>query len=142
MTTIDKFPVSGWAAGGFEPVRVAFEKNFARNAEMGAAVHITLDGRPVVDLWGGTAYAALTQARMPDTIVNVWSTTKGCLALAIHMLADRGLLDFEAPVAKYWKEFAKHGKNKVLVRHILTHTSGLPAPVSKSRIKRYTNGIR
>jgi CubicO group peptidase (beta-lactamase class C family) len=131
MTTLERFPVSGSVVEGFEPVRAAFEKNFVKYGEVGAAVHVTLDGEPVVDLWGGAADATSTQAWTPDSIVNVWSTTKGVLALAMHMLADRGLLDFDAPVARYWPEFARHGKETVLVRHILTHTSGLPAPSMK-----------
>jgi CubicO group peptidase (beta-lactamase class C family) len=131
MTTLERFPVSGFVAEGFEPVRAAFERNFARHGEVGAAVHVTLDGEPVVDLWGGAADATGTQAWSADSIVNVWSTTKGVLALAMHMLAERGLLDFDAPVAHYWPEFARHGKEAVLVRHILTHTSGLPAPSMK-----------
>jgi CubicO group peptidase (beta-lactamase class C family) len=131
MTTLDTFPISGQVAAGFEPVRAAFEKNFLKFGEVGAAVHVTLDGKPVVDLWGGAANATVTVAWQADTLVNVWSTTKGWLALAMHILADRGWLDFEAPVASYWPEFAQHGKDKVLVRHILTHTSGLPAPSIK-----------
>jgi CubicO group peptidase (beta-lactamase class C family) len=126
MTTIDKFPVAGQVASGFEPVRAAFERNFVRSSEVGAAVHITLGGRTVVDLWGGTADAAATRPWAADTLVNVWSTTKGWLALAMHMLADRGALDFDAPVAHYWPEFAQKGKGDVLVRHVLTHTAGLP----------------
>jgi CubicO group peptidase (beta-lactamase class C family) len=78
-------------------------------------------------LWGGAADAAITRPWTADTLVNVWSTTKGWLALAMHMLAERGLLDFDAPVAHYWPEFAQNGKGNVLVRHILTHTAGLPA---------------
>ncbi len=131
MTTLDAFPISGFVAEGFEPVRAAFEKNFAKHGEVGAAVHVTLDGKPVVDLWGGAADAAGTRAWSADSIVNVWSTTKGVLALAMHMLTDRGLLDFDTPVAHYWPEFARHGKEAVLVRHLLTHTSGLPAPSIK-----------
>jgi CubicO group peptidase (beta-lactamase class C family) len=131
VITLDKFPVSGQVATGFEPVRAAFEKNFARFGEIGAAVHVTIDGKSVVDLWGGAADTAVTRPWTADTLVNVWSTTKGCLALAMHVLADRGLLDFDAPVAHYWPEFAQHGKEAVLVRHILTHTSGLPAPSVK-----------
>jgi CubicO group peptidase (beta-lactamase class C family) len=128
MTTLDKFPVSGQLAPGFEPVRTAFEKNFVKFGEVGAALYVSIDGRPIVDLWGGTADAAGTRPWQADTLVNVWSTTKGFLALAMHVLADRDLLNFDAPVAHYWPEFAQHGKEKVLVRHILTHTSGLPAP--------------
>jgi CubicO group peptidase (beta-lactamase class C family) len=131
MNNLVKFPVSGWVAAGFEPVRAAFEKNFAAHAEVGAAVHVIVDGGAVVDLWGGSSDAAGTRAWQPDTLVNVWSTTKGWLALAMHLLADRGLLDFDAPVARYWPEFAQKDKGGVLVRHILTHTAGLPAPSMK-----------
>jgi CubicO group peptidase (beta-lactamase class C family) len=131
MTTIDRFPVSGQVASGFEPVRAAFESNFTKRGEVGAAVHVTLDGEPVIDLWGGSADAAGTLPWTPDTLVNVWSTTKGWLALAMHRLAEQGLLDFDAPVAHYWPEFAQHGKWNVLIRHILTHTAGLPAPSMK-----------
>ncbi len=131
MTTLDKFPICGSVASGFEPVRTAFENNFIKHGEVGAAVHVTVDGKPVVDLWGGAVDAPAARPWTADTLVNVWSTTKGWLALAMHMLADRGLLDFDAPVAKYWPEFAQHGKDKVLIRHILTHTAGLPAPSMK-----------
>jgi CubicO group peptidase (beta-lactamase class C family) len=123
-----RFPVAGEVALGFEPVREAFEANFAKRGEVGAAVHVMVDGESVVDLWGGSADAAGLRPWGADTIVNVWSTTKGWLALAMHMLADRGLLDFDAPVISYWPEFGKNGKSGVLVRHILTHTAGLPAP--------------
>jgi CubicO group peptidase (beta-lactamase class C family) len=128
MNSLDKFPISGSVAAGFEPVRAAFEANFSSHGEVGAAVHVILDGKPVVDLWGGAADVAGTRAWAADSLVNLWSTTKGWLALAMHVLADGGLLDFDAPVAHYWPEFAQNGKNKVLVRHILTHTAGLPAP--------------
>jgi CubicO group peptidase (beta-lactamase class C family) len=131
MQTLDKFPVSGRVAVGFEWVRTAFEKNFATHAEVGAAIHVTVDGAVVVDLWGGAADLAGTHPWEADTLVNVWSTTKGWLALAMHMLAERGLLDFDAPVARYWPEFAQKGKGGVLIRHLLTHTAGLPAPSMK-----------
>jgi CubicO group peptidase (beta-lactamase class C family) len=131
MATLERFPVSGRVEVGFEPVRAAFEKNFRRQAEVGAAVHVTVDGVTVVDLWGGAADSAARRAWQADTLVNVWSTTKGWLALAMHILAERGLLDFDAPVARYWPEFAQKGKEGVLIRHILTHTAGLPAPSLK-----------
>ncbi len=131
MAIIDRFPVSGWVAQGFEPVRAAFEKNFTAHGEVGAAVHITIEGAPAVDLWGGAADSAGTRPWTADTLVNVWSSTKGSLALAMHMLAERGLVDFDAPVARYWPEFAQNGKGRVLVRHLLAHTAGLPAPSMK-----------
>ena len=131
MSFIDTFPISGDCADGFAPVRDAFATNFSKHGEVGAAFHVLLDGEPVVDLWGGAADAAGTRSWQPDMLVNVWSTTKGWLALAMHLLAERGLLDFEQPVAHYWPEFAAHGKEQVLVKHLLTHTSGLPAPSIK-----------
>jgi len=131
MSTIDKFPISGAVSPGFEPVRAAFAENFTRRGEVGAALNVTVGGATVVDLWGGAADAAQTRPWTPGTIVNVWSTTKGWLALAMHLLADQGRLDFDAPVARYWPEFAQKGKEGVLVRHILTHTAGLPAPSMK-----------
>jgi CubicO group peptidase (beta-lactamase class C family) len=131
MNANAKFPVSGSVAPGYELVRLAFEANFTKPGELGAAVHVIVDGEPVVDLWGGAVDAAGTRPWTPDTLVNVWSTTKGWLALAMHILADRGLLDFDAPVVRYWPEFAQNGKQAVLVRHILTHTAGLPAPSMK-----------
>ncbi len=131
MTSLDQFPMAGKVAAGFEPVRAAFEANFTKRGEVGAAVHVIVDGEVVVDLWGGAADAVGQRAWEGDTLVNVWSTTKGWLALAMHVLAERGLLDFEAPVARYWPEFAQHGKDRVQVKHLLTHTAGLPAPSMK-----------
>lgn len=84
MAITNKFPVSGWVAAGIEPVRKAFEKNFVAHGELGAAVHMTIHGAVAVDLWGGAADAAGTQPWKGDTLVNVWSTTKGWLALAMH----------------------------------------------------------
>jgi CubicO group peptidase (beta-lactamase class C family) len=131
MTILDKYPISGTVATGFEPVRAIFEANFVRRGEVGAAVHVLVDGEPVVDLWGGAADALSSRPWESETLVNVWSTTKGWLALAMHLLAERGQLDFEAPVAHYWPEFAQNGKDRVLVKHLLTHTAGLPAPSMK-----------
>jgi hypothetical protein len=94
MNSLDKFPISGSVAAGFEPVRAAFEANFSSNGEVGAAVHVILDGKPVVDLWGGAADAAEIRAWKADTLVNLWSTTKGWLALANRLWAPRnGRLD-------------------------------------------------
>ncbi|GGK79237.1 serine hydrolase domain-containing protein [Streptomyces flaveus] len=109
----------------FEAVRVAFEENFRERDELGAAVTVTVGGETVVDLWGGWADAARTRVWERDTLVNVWSTTKGPTALCAHILADHGLLDLDAPVAAYWPEFAAAGKESVLVRHLLSHRAGL-----------------
>ncbi|MFI6275122.1 serine hydrolase domain-containing protein [Streptomyces sp. NPDC050988] len=117
--------VQGRCEARFEAVRDAFEENFRERDELGAAVAVTVDGETVVDLWGGWADSARTRAWERDTLVNVWSTTKGPTALCAHILADRGLLDLDAPVATYWPEFAAAGKEAVLVRHLLSHRAGL-----------------
>ncbi|MFF0013848.1 serine hydrolase domain-containing protein [Streptomyces sp. NPDC005374] len=117
--------VHGHCDERFAAVRSVFEENFRDRGELGAAVSVTVDGETVVDLWGGWADAARTRPWERDTLVNVWSTTKGPTALCAHILADRGLLDFDAPVAFYWPEFAAAGKEKVLVRHLLSHRAGL-----------------
>jgi CubicO group peptidase (beta-lactamase class C family) len=88
-------------APGFERVRAVFETNFAERGEVGAAVHVTVDGAPVVDLWGGADDTAGTRPWTADTLVNVWSTTKGTLALAMHILAEQRQLDFDGPLAHY-----------------------------------------
>jgi CubicO group peptidase (beta-lactamase class C family) len=94
--------------------------------DAGASVAVFVDGEPVVDVWGGFADADRTIAWHRDTITNVWSVTKTMTALCALILADRGELDLDAPVGRYWPEFAVAGKERVLVRHVLAHTAGLP----------------
>jgi len=108
-------------------VREAFADNFATRGDVGAAVCVYVEGTPVVDLWGGYANAARTQPWDQDTIVSVASTTKGMVALCAHMLVERGLLDLDAPVARYWPEFAQADKAHIPVRWLLSHRAGLPA---------------
>ncbi|MFJ4468346.1 serine hydrolase domain-containing protein [Streptomyces sp. NPDC089424] len=117
--------IHGHCDARFAAVRAAFEENFREREELGAAVTVVADGVTVVDLWGGWADPARTRPWERDTLVNVWSTSKGPVALCAHILADRGLLDLDAPVAAYWPEFAAAGKEKVLVRHLLSHRAGL-----------------
>ncbi|MEU1483504.1 serine hydrolase domain-containing protein [Streptomyces sp. NPDC005752] len=117
--------IQGHCDDRFAAVRDAFAANFAERDELGAAVTVLLDGRPVVDLWGGWADGDRTRPWERDTVVNVWSTTKGPTALCAHILVDRGLLDLDAPVAAYWPEFAAAGKESVRVRHLLSHRSGV-----------------
>ncbi|MFI6369590.1 serine hydrolase domain-containing protein [Streptomyces sp. NPDC050546] len=117
--------VSGHCDARFAAVRGAFEENFRERDELGASVAVTVGGATVVELWGGWADAERSRPWERDTLVNVWSTTKGPVALCAHILADRGLLDLDAPVAEYWPEFAAAGKEKVLVRHLLSHRAGL-----------------
>ncbi len=121
----NEMQVHGHCDARFAAVRTAFEENFRERDELGAAVAVTVGGETVVDLWGGWADAARSRPWERDTLVNVWSTTKGPVALCAHILADRGLLDLDAPVAVYWPEFAAAGKEKVLVRHLLSHRAGL-----------------
>ncbi|GAA3235840.1 serine hydrolase domain-containing protein [Actinocorallia longicatena] len=92
----------------------------------GASAAVFVDGEPAADLWGGHVDAARTVPWERDTITSVWSTTKTMTALSALILADRGELDLDAPVARYWPEFAAAGREGVLVRHLLGHTAGLP----------------
>jgi len=117
--------VHGFTDRKFAPVRAAFESNFANGADIGASVCVTLNGETVVDLWGGYADEAKTRPWEKDTIVNVYSTTKTMTALVTLMLADRGELDFDAPVATYWPEFAANGKADIKVSHLMSHSAGL-----------------
>ncbi|MFE1884429.1 serine hydrolase domain-containing protein [Streptomyces diastatochromogenes] len=114
----------GTATTAFGAVRSAFEKALATD-ELGASVALDIDGELVVDLWGGHRDPERTTPWTRDTIVNVFSSTKTVTALAILVLADRGLIDLDAPVAAYWPEFAANGKEEVLVRHVMGHTSGV-----------------
>ncbi|HUN56904.1 MAG TPA: serine hydrolase domain-containing protein [Candidatus Binataceae bacterium] len=120
-------PIQGECDPRFARVREVFADNFDRRGEVGAAVAVTVDGRPVIDLWGGYADAARTHPWQRDTLVNVYSTTKGLCALCAHRLADQGKLDFEAPVAKYWPEFAAAGKSNIPVKYLLNHKAGMAA---------------
>lgn len=126
MTAPASIDIQGSCAAGFEPVREAFARNFREHGEIGASVAVCLDGDLAVDLWAGYANADRSRPWSRDEIVNVYSTTKGIAALCAHMLADRGLIDFDAPVARYWPEFAQAGKEAMPVRYLLTHQSGLP----------------
>ncbi|MFD3956410.1 MULTISPECIES: serine hydrolase domain-containing protein [Streptomyces] len=132
MTTI-----YGEVAAGFEPVREAFAANFAQHGDIGAAVCVYQYGRPVVDLWGGFADPETDRSWTRDTLQLVYSVTKGATATAAHMLAERGALDLDAPVAKYWPEFAANGKADIPVRWLLSHQAGLitldqPVPLNEA----------
>lgn len=119
--------IEGTCDARFERVREAFADNFESCRETGASVAIELDGRILVDLWGGWADKARTRRWTRDTIVNVYSTTKGLTAICAHRLAGEGQLDLDAPVAQYWPEFAANGKDRIAVRALLNHRAGLPA---------------
>ena len=108
--------IGGTCDPRFEPVRAAFAENFASLGETGAAVWVTAGGRQIVDLWGGLASTATNKQWQPDTLVNFFSVGKGLLALLAARLAGAGLLDPDAPVARYWPEFGAAGKSAVTVR--------------------------
>ncbi len=119
--------VFGCCDDRFGRVRDAFRENFASRSELGAAVHVIVEGRPVVDLWGGVADPRTDAAWREDTLVLVFSSTKGATAACAHLLRSRGLLDFDTPVAHYWPEFGQQGKASIPVSFLLTHRAGLAA---------------
>jgi len=123
---ISEASVSGDVAPGFEGVARAFEENFATRGEVGAAFAAYRDGKVVVDLWGGrTDHESPTPWRR-DTLILVFSGTKGMVALCLLLLIERGLLDLGAPMSHYWPELGAHGKSRLLVSHVVSHRSGLP----------------
>ncbi|MPY94582.1 MAG: serine hydrolase [Acidimicrobiia bacterium] len=122
--------VSGTAHPDFAAVEVEFARNFAERGEVGASLHVTVEGETVVDLWGGHVAGRPESGEaapwLADTLVVVFSSTKGWVALCAHLLVARGELDLEAPVAEYWPGFAKAGKAAVTVRMMLDHSAGVP----------------
>ena len=129
--------VDGDADPRFAGLVDAFRTNLAGGEELGGSLCVLVDGRPVVDVWGGWSDPERTRAWERDTITNVWSLSKTVSSLAALLLIDRGLLDPDAPVAAYWPEFGAAGKEGVLVRHVLTHSSGVSGwdhPVSAEDI--------
>ena len=119
-------PINGKCDSQFGAVRELFEQNFGQGRDVGASVALIVDGELVVDLWGGYKDAERTTPWESDTLVHVHSITKTMVALCALILIDRGLIDPDAPVATYWPEFAANGKENILVRHLMSHTSGLP----------------
>jgi CubicO group peptidase (beta-lactamase class C family) len=119
--------VEGTCDARFRGVADEFERNFRERGEVGASVCVHHEGRTVVDLWGGMANPAEGVPWTRDTVSIVFSCTKGATALCAHVLASRGDLDIDAPVAEYWPEFARNGKERATVRMMLDHSVGLPA---------------
>ena len=118
--------IGGWVAPGFEGVREAFAENFRSHADKGASLGVYVGGEPKADLWGGTADVSTGRPWTADSVSIVYSVTKGATAILAWLLAQRGLLDFDAPVTRYWPEFAGGGKGDVPVRYLFTHQVGLP----------------
>ena len=117
--------IDGHCDPRFAPLRDAFRRIFADGWEHGGSVAVTLDGKLVAELWGGHADAAQTRPWRRDTLVNIWSCTKGVVALAVAMLVERGKLAYDAPVARYWPEFAAGGKERITLDLIMSHRAGL-----------------
>jgi len=126
-STTSGTPVQGHVEEGWGTVADAFRANFDGNpGEVGAACCVYAGGRPVVDLWGGLADRETSKPWAEDTIVLVASSTKGATAICAHLLAQRGELDLDAPVVRYWPEFGAAGKEEIPVRWLLSHQAGLP----------------
>lgn len=119
--------ITGNCQTGFGAVAEAFGENFAERDEIGAAVAVVVAGEPVVDLWGGWMDRSRSCPWREDAIVNVWSVGKPFLAVSLFQLMDAGKVELEAPVARYWPEFAQAGKDSITVRQVLNHSCGLPA---------------
>lgn len=131
------FPIRGFCRPEFARVLQAFGENFEKGEEVGASVAVTHNGQTVVDLWGGYRDSRRTVPWERDTIVNTMSITKAMSATCLHVLADRRLIDLDAPVATYWPEFAQAGKQDLPVRYVLDHRAGLPvidAPLPRGAI--------
>ena len=127
--------IEGYAGQGFEAVRQAFAENFARRRELGGACCAYHHGEKVVDLWGGIRNKGTGELWEQDTMVLVWSATKGLAAMTLALAHSRGWVDYEAAVCRYWPEFAQQGKEKITVRQLLAHQAGLFAfdePVDRS----------
>lgn len=120
----------GYCDTRFELLRQAFVRNFAEHGEIGAAVSIAFEGEVVVDLWGGYQDAGRTVPWTQDSIVNVWSVGKAVTAIGLLRLVERGEVELDQPVARYWPDFAQAGKAAITVRTLMAHQAGLPA-VSK-----------
>ncbi len=117
--------INGTVKDGFEPISEAFAKNFAEHGDIGASFCVYQDGEKVVDLWGGSMDEGHTKPWQESTLVNMWSTTKGMMALCIARLNDQGLLDYRRKVAEYWPEFAVNGKEDITVAQLFSHQAGL-----------------
>lgn len=125
MNTAQKVEIQGQVSAGFERVRTAFAENFARRHELGGACCVYHRGEKVVDLWGGVRHQASGAPWQEDTMVLVYSTTKGLAAMTLALAHSRGWLDYEQRVAHYWPEFAQAGKDHITVRQLLAHQAGL-----------------
>ena len=117
--------VDGYCDERFIEAKKVFEESIDSGFELGCAITMEVEGEVVLDLWGGHADLDKTKEWKEDTIVNVFSTTKGMAAMCLLQLVEKGLIDLDAPVSQYWPEFAASGKDTIPVRYLLCHKSGL-----------------
>jgi len=117
--------VNGYCDERFIEAKELFEQSISSGFELGCAITLEIEGEVVLDLWGGHANLEKTEKWKKDTIVNVFSTTKGMAAMCLLQLVEKGLIDLDAPVSQYWPEFAANGKEAIPVRYLLCHKSGL-----------------
>ena len=137
MPASDTSSIQGYVNRGFESVRKAFAENFLRRGELGGACCAFYRGEKVVDLWGGIRNKQTGEPWEQDTMVLVYSTTKGLAAMTLAIAHSRAWLDYEQPVCRYWPEFAQQGKEKITVRQLLAHQAGLfvlDEPVDRSLV--------
>src|SRR6185295_2220184 len=136
MLTVASPTVEGQVSRGFEAVREAFAENFVRRGELGGACCAYCRGEKVVDLWGGVRNKQTGEPWEQDTMVIVYSASKGLAAMTLAVAHSRGWLDYEERVAHYWPEFAQHGKESITVRQLLAHQAGLSfdEPVDRSLV--------
>lgn len=120
------YPIEGYCAAQFGAVAERFADNFAAGREVGASLAVTHHGALVVDVWGGYTDATFTRRWRHDTLVNMMLVSKALSAIALFLLVERGLVDPDAPVAKYWPEFAAGGKAELPLGFVLDHRAGLP----------------
>ncbi|MFF2955854.1 serine hydrolase domain-containing protein [Kitasatospora sp. NPDC057965] len=135
----------GWADVGFGAVADTFARNFSDFPELGAAVTVHASGRKVVELWGGVADERTGRPWQADTVVPVFSCAKALVSLSAHLLAQQGRLDLDAPIARYWPEFARNGKQTITTRMVLAHRAGIPAldaPLTFAEVAAWTPVVR
>ena len=134
MFPLEQVVIGGYVAPGFEAVHEVFLCNFTDSIEVGASFAAVQDGRTLVDIWGGFRDRACTQRWHGDTLVNLYSATKGMASAAVAVAVDRGLLDYDARVTDYWPEFGAHGKGVLTVGQMLAHMSGLCGPRQRLQV--------
>jgi len=142
MSTRKQSAAGGHVAAGFETVAEAFARNFAVHGELGAAFAAYVDGQLVVDLWGGVADRSRALPWREDTLVPVFSGTKGLTATCLLLLIEGGRIELEAPVSHYWPEFAAHGKAGILVRDVVSHQAGMPGLLTPVSLEEATDDVR